>query len=700
MTRHRRTATGAASAHVAVADGRTVLCPDPSIGEWSRLLDASRDQHTDAAAGPPSGLAVTSPLVSNTGRAYRGRHRAVPSRSVGDRGRWVRLGVAAGLTALLVPVVGLLVPLISTDPAVMAQAGATPKPGSPGGNHSKPGDNKKKKKSDNNKKKSNNSNHEGSSARRSSSDSGTQRSGSSFSEQTNANNRWTADGPNRSVNTRVSSQAQPPRPPQTQTQVIQAPPSQGRQSTTAPTTGPQATAPTTQTPPASQTPPVQQQVPPATPPAQQAAQTVQQPPRAVAASAPAAPSNPNNTTTGLVIGLGAAAGAGLASRRNGASSQPSGAGVRVTPDNLAAALTNPANAPAGTGQNATLAPITRAAIGADPSLATTQLDRVNAARAALDAQQAPVNQAAVSTLMGDPNAPSRDASEQLAQNVFGSRQDLVNATLNLAEVNQSLLETGQQPVAAPALPQNANVLSYPAQSSEFARSSAALSQGSLGLIPDVARDFTTFTNWGQSGIGDRVTASLDAAGVIPGFGLVGKAGKFGDALRTIIKAEDDVPTGALLGPALAHGPSFTTTLTEQGGRITYQGIDELGRPTGITARITQDMLATGTNAGRAFPPGWQVDAGLARGHLLAKVLGGSGTEARNIVSIIQNPVNSPVMRGFELSVRDAVAAGNGTEIVDYAVTPLYRGASLMPEAVQIVANGQQGFQLAVTVLNR
>jgi hypothetical protein len=50
----------------------------------------------------------------------------------------------------------------------------------------------------------------------------------------------------------------------------------------------------------------------------------------------------------------------------------------------------------------------------------------------------------------------------------------------------------------------------------------------------------------------------------------------------------------------------------------------------------EDMLATGTNAGRALPPGGPIDAGLAR--------------------------------GFELSVRDAVVAGNDAEIVDCAST--------------------------------
>ncbi len=579
MTRRRSAASAAAGGQVAVADGRTDLCLDSSISEWLRLLEASRDQallrYDDAAAGPSSGPVVSSPLVSNAGRAYRGRHRAAPAPSVSDRGRWLRLGVAAGLTALLVPIAGLMVPLISSDPAIMAQAAATPKPGSPGGNHSKPGDNKKTKKSDNEKKSKNNSNREGSSG----SDSGTQRSGSSFTEQTNANNRWSADGPNRSLNTRVSSHARPPQPPQTQAQVIDAPPSQGWQSTAAQTSPPQATPPAAQTPPASQNQPVQQQVPPTTPTAQQATQTAQQPP-AVAATAPGAPRNPYNTTTGLVIGLGAAAGAGLASRRNGASSQQSGAGVRVTPDNLAAALTTPANAPAGSGQNATLAPITRAPIGADPSLATTQLDRVNAARAALDARQAPVNQAAVSTLMGDPNAPSRATSEQLAQAVFDARHELVSASRGLAEVNQSLMETGQQRLAAPALPANVAVQSYPAQPSGFAQASQALSDGSLGLIPDVARDYSTITNWGQASGADRVGAVIDIASSVPIPGARGAGG----ALKAAVHEFAEQATRAAAEQATKQ---FSEGLAKAGLDATQTAIADTARSIYGSAEMNQ-----------------------------------------------------------------------------------------------------------------
>lgn len=347
-----------------------------------------------------AGRGDRTPLCSNTSQRWpsvlvapaptavdAGRHRAILARSSGDRGRGLRLGVAAGLTALLVPVAGLAVPLVMSDPALVAQASATPKPGSPGGNHSKPGDNKKKKKSDN--KKSNNcSSHNGPSARGSSSDSDAhQRAGSSFTEQTNANNRWTADGANRSVNTRIASQAQPPQPVQAPTQVIDENPTQGAQSSTQPTTPPQDTAP-------SQTPASQQQMPPSTPPSlfggQQSTATV----TAAPPPTPNNPSNPLGPATALAIGAAAAA----ASRRRSSTSSSTtstnprdnwdhGPGLQgpgwdlkqspqapippepheVTPDTLAAAITSPGSVPGSHTSPTTLATL----LGASNTSATS-----------------------------------------------------------------------------------------------------------------------------------------------------------------------------------------------------------------------------------------------------------------------------------------------------------------------------------------
>ena len=55
------------------------------------------------------------------------------------------------------------------------------------------------------------------------------------------------------------------------------------------------------------------------------------------------------------------------------------------------------------------------------------------------------------------------------------------------------------------------------------------------------------------------------------------------------------------------------------------------------------------------------------------------------------------MLRFENQVARAVRAG---ETVQYEVIPLYRGAEPVPVAVTLHAEGSQGFQLWVTVLNK
>lgn len=74
-----------------------------------------------------------------------------------------------------------------------------------------------------------------------------------------------------------------------------------------------------------------------------------------------------------------------------------------------------------------------------------------------------------------------------------------------------------------------------------------------------------------------------------------------------------------------------------------------------------------------------------------------GTDPRNLTTLYQNPVNSPVMRDIENSVRSAVTAG---EIVDYSVTPIYEGSELIARGITIKAQGNRGFNVYQTILNR
>ncbi|ARR56356.1 hypothetical protein HY78_24315 [Rhizorhabdus wittichii DC-6] len=165
-----------------------------------------------------------------------------------------------------------------------------------------------------------------------------------------------------------------------------------------------------------------------------------------------------------------------------------------------------------------------------------------------------------------------------------------------------------------------------------------------------------------------------------------------------------VATGGFMGLGwAARGVSnrlFASRIGAIDGGIEYGALDALGRPTGVRATITQDMIGTGTAANPSIiPPGWSGNGRLfneARGHLLGRQLGGSGDLAENLVTLQQNPANSPVMRGFENQVRSAVEGG---QVVRYSSTPVYNGSNLAPRGITLSGKGSGGFDLNVTVLN-
>ena len=133
--------------------------------------------------------------------------------------------------------------------------------------------------------------------------------------------------------------------------------------------------------------------------------------------------------------------------------------------------------------------------------------------------------------------------------------------------------------------------------------------------------------------------------------------------------------------------------------IHYGELDSLGRATGVDATITVDMVGTGTPAKSSIKPaGFEGQkAGHARGHLLGNQLGGAGDDPRNLTTLFQNPVNHPVMSSVEGSVRKAVEAG---EVVQYSVKPIYEGNTLIPSGVTVKAEGDKGFYIYQTILNR
>ncbi len=186
-----------------------------------------------------------------------------------------------------------------------------------------------------------------------------------------------------------------------------------------------------------------------------------------------------------------------------------------------------------------------------------------------------------------------------------------------------------------------------------------------------------------------VLRALGMAGKAAEGSVLAAATRLPAAIRTALAARGVIPSAIRFKPPPAPPASPGVALNE---------LDGLGRATGAAATIDRSMLRTGS----AVPPATKVAgfegrvAGQSRGHLIAKVLGGAGDDTRNLVTLYQNPVNSPVMRGFERKVLNAVEEG---QTVTYQVTPIYRGSELVPRAVTMTANGSGGFSLRVTVLN-
>ncbi|MFI1838382.1 RHS repeat-associated core domain-containing protein [Streptomyces olivaceoviridis] len=136
-----------------------------------------------------------------------------------------------------------------------------------------------------------------------------------------------------------------------------------------------------------------------------------------------------------------------------------------------------------------------------------------------------------------------------------------------------------------------------------------------------------------------------------------------------------------------------------GGKVVWVR-GEHGRPYEMHATITQDMLGEGTDANPSIRPPGFVDGRVhnqARGHMLAKVLGGSGDHPDNLFTITQRPTNSPEMRDLELQIRDAVRGSSDRpgEIVQYSVYLEYADneATSVPSHVYMEADGSRGFRL-------
>ena len=67
------------------------------------------------------------------------------------------------------------------------------------------------------------------------------------------------------------------------------------------------------------------------------------------------------------------------------------------------------------------------------------------------------------------------------------------------------------------------------------------------------------------------------------------------------------------------------------------------------------------------------------------------------MTLWQNPVNTPVMRGYETTVRGWADAGND---VLYSSTPIREGNNPMSVGVALSAESSAGRTLGVSVINR
>jgi len=124
--------------------------------------------------------------------------------------------------------------------------------------------------------------------------------------------------------------------------------------------------------------------------------------------------------------------------------------------------------------------------------------------------------------------------------------------------------------------------------------------------------------------------------------------------------------------------------------IRYGELNADNQATGVTASLTQRGLSGGTRADpRQTPAGWGGDGieyNEARGHLLARQLGGRGDDPRNLVTLTQRGSNSPQMSTLEGRVARRVRSG---EFVEYSASPLYADGTLPPTAVLVTATGSR-----------
>lgn len=130
----------------------------------------------------------------------------------------------------------------------------------------------------------------------------------------------------------------------------------------------------------------------------------------------------------------------------------------------------------------------------------------------------------------------------------------------------------------------------------------------------------------------------------------------------------------------------------------YGPLDGHGRPTGVWATLTsKDLRPTGSSPPTFDPPGFISGKDphfQQRSHLLADTLGGSGSDARNLVTLSDGS-NHPGMSRIEGKIRKFLRE-NPNCSVTYVAIPMYNGSNLTPTGVAITARTSAGEMLVST----
>ncbi|MDO8410168.1 MAG: DNA/RNA non-specific endonuclease [Phenylobacterium sp.] len=147
-------------------------------------------------------------------------------------------------------------------------------------------------------------------------------------------------------------------------------------------------------------------------------------------------------------------------------------------------------------------------------------------------------------------------------------------------------------------------------------------------------------------------------------------------------------------------PRRVASPTQQQPAVRFGLPKASGQATRTNSTVTSKQVGAGSEAARSIkPPGWQKPLpdkprhDQERGHLLANVLGGTGKDPRNLVTIPKK--TNRYMWEFEKIVRDRAKLG---EVVKYHVQPLYDGPGQSPSIILMTATGSRGLQMSRVIV--